>query len=412
MTDPHQQREHDLIVWGASGFTGSLVVEYLLQHYAPGTALRWAIAGRNPDKLAAMLQKVAGDQNAVPILTGDSHDAAALDRLAKSARVILTTVGPYAQYGTPLVRACAENGTHYCDLAGEPQWIRQMIDRYEETASQQGARIVHSCGFDSIPSDFGVWFLQQHAMDRHGQPCKEIKLLVKASKGGVSGGTVASSLNAMAEARSDRDVARALVDPYSLNPEGLRHGPDGRDQTGVVFDDTAGSWTAPFIMAVINTKIVRRSNALLDFPYGRDFRYSEAVMTGPGLAGRCKAASVTAGLGAFMAASSNRISRSLIVERLLPKPGEGPDRAKREAGFFNLRLYGTLPDGGLLRARVTGDRDPGYGSTSKMLSESAVCLAQDELSAAGGSWTPVSAMGDALFKRLTGNAGLTFTIEE
>jgi short subunit dehydrogenase-like uncharacterized protein len=335
-----------------------------------------------------------------------------MQQLARSTRVMLTTVGPYAKYGTLLVAACAENGTHYCDLCGEPQWMRQMIDRYQQTARQQGARIVHSCGFDSIPSDFGVWFLQQRALEQHGQLCQEIKLLVKAMKGGASGGTIASSMTAMEEARRDRSIARILVDPYSLNPEGERHGPDSRDQTSMVFDQTARTWTAPFIMAMINTKIVRRSNALLDYAYGRDFKYSEVVMTGPGIAGWIKASSITAGLGAFMLANANKVTRSLIVERLIPKPGEGPDREQRENGFFNLQLIGKLGNGDLIRARVTGDRDPGYGSTSKMLSESAVCLAQDDLSVDGGFWTPVSAMSEPLMQRLTRNAGLTFSILE
>ena len=406
-----EKREFDLIVWGASGFTGRLVVEYLLANYSPGSSLRWAIAGRDRNKL----EKVLHDRAAVnppPILIGDSNDAGSMQQLARSTRVMLSTVGPYAKYGTLLVAACAENGTHYCDLCGEPQWMRQMIDRYQQTARQQGARIVHSCGFDSIPSDFGVWFLQQHALEQHGQLCQEIKLLVKAMKGGASGGTIASSMTAMEEARRDRSIARILVDPYSLNPEGQRHGPDSRDQTSMVFDQTARTWTAPFIMAMINTKIVRRSNALLDYAYGRDFKYSEVVMTGPGIAGWIKASSITAGLGAFMLANANKVTRSLIVERLVPKPGEGPDREQRENGFFNLQLIGKLGNGDLIRARVTGDRDPGYGSTSKMLSESAVCLAQDDLSVDGGFWTPVSAMSEPLMQRLTRNAGLTFSILE
>jgi len=411
MDNPPAKREFDLIVWGASGFTGRLVVEYLLAHYPPAPSLRWAIAGRNEEKLKQVLSGLATDE-APAIMLGDSDDAASMQRLARSTRVLLSTVGPYAKYGSKLVAACAEGGTHYCDLCGEPQWMRQMIDQYQRTARQHGARIVHSCGFDSIPSDFGVWFLQRHALVQHGQPCREIKLLVKATRGGASGGTLASSLNVLEEARRDRNVARILADPYSLNPEGERQGPDGRDQTGTVFDKQARTWTAPFVMATINTKVVRRSNALLDYAYGRDFRYSESIMTGAGIAGWCKAAGITAAIGAFMLASGNRTTRSLVVERLIPQPGEGPDREQRENGFFNLQLIGTLSNGDLIRARVTGDRDPGYGSTSKMLSESAICLAQDELSVEGGFWTPVSAMGEALLQRLTGNAGLSFSILE
>jgi len=412
MATGNDNRQHDLIVWGASGFTGRLVVEYLFSNYPPGSGLRWAVGGRNTEKLRQVLADSGGDEAGVPVVIADSGNADSMRELAESSKVILSTVGPYARFGSMLVSACAQSGTHYCDLAGEPHWIRQMIDLYHETAKQSGARIVHSCGFDSIPSDFGVWFLQRAAAERFGEQCREIRLYVRATSGGMSGGTVASSMNLMDEARRDRNIARILVDPYSLNPEGERHGPDGRDQTGVAFDSLAGSWTAPFIMATINTKIVRRSNALLDFAYGRDFRYSEVIMTGSGISGWTRASGITAGLGAFMLGSGNRITRSLIVDRLIPKPGEGPDRAQREAGFFNLMLIGTLASGQQLRAKVTGDRDPGYGSTSKMLGESAVCLAHDELTASGGSLTPVSAMGESLLQRLTENAGLTFSVME
>ncbi|MDJ0927257.1 MAG: saccharopine dehydrogenase NADP-binding domain-containing protein [Gammaproteobacteria bacterium] len=409
---PTAERPYDIVVWGASGFTGRLVAEYLLAHYPPGDVLRWAVAGRNRDKLATVLNDLGAAPDSVPILTGDSHDRASLQRIAGSTRVVLTTVGPYAKYGSELVEACAGCGTHYCDLTGEPQWMRRMIDAYEATARETGARIVHACGFDSIPSDFGVWFLQQQARARFRVPCGEIRLLVKGSRGGVSGGTVASGMNAAAEAQADREVARVLVDPYALNPAGERQGPDGRDQAGIEFDAVAGGWTAPFVMAAINTRIVRRTNALLDYPYGRDFRYREAVFTGKGPGGWLGAAGVTAFLGAMMLANASSWSRRNVLERLAPKPGEGPDRRTRETGFFNLLLWGRMPDGEILRARVRGDRDPGYGSTSKMLAESAICLAQDSIEVGGGFWTPVSAMGESLFARLTKNAGLSFELAE
>jgi short subunit dehydrogenase-like uncharacterized protein len=288
--------------------------------------------------------------------------------------------------------------------------MRRMIDAHHSAAQASGARIVHSCGFDSIPSDFGVWFLQREANRLHGVNCREIRMLVRVMKGGASGGTIASMTQAMDEARADRKIARILVDPYALNPEGEREGPDRRDQTGVVYDELAKSWTAPFVMAGINTKIVRRTNALCAYPYGKDFRYSEAVMTGPGPVGWSKATMMTAGLAAFMLANSNRLGRSLLVNPLVPSPGEGPSRKERENGFFKMLFFGTLPDGAAMRASVTGDRDPGYGSTSKMLSESAVCLAKDPSQVGGGFGTPVSAMGEALFKRLISNAGLTFDL--
>jgi short subunit dehydrogenase-like uncharacterized protein len=405
------QRQYDLVVWGASGFTGRLVVEYLVKKYPPGGDLRWAVAGRDRSKLETVLAKIDGSEQQPAIIIADSHDEESLQRLTQNTKVVLTTVGPYASYGSELVAACARNGTHYCDLAGEVQWMRAMIDRHQSTAVASGARIVPSCGFDSIPSDIGVLCLQNHALDAYGAPCDEITLLVKAMKGGASGGTVASMLTAMDQARQDRDIAKILSDPYALNPAGERGGPDGPDQTGVEFNADAGVWTGPFIMAAVNTRIVRRSNALCDFPYGRDFRYREATITGSGSGGWCKSALLTAGLGTFMLASSIAFTRKTIVPRLVPKPGEGPTAQQRENGFFNLQLIGKLPDGKLLRLRVKGDRDPGYGSTSKMLAESAICLAQNKLDVAGGFWTPASAMGTQLLDRLRNNAGVSFELE-
>jgi short subunit dehydrogenase-like uncharacterized protein len=405
------RRSYDIVVCGATGFTGRLVIEYLVRNYAQGGVLRWAAAGRNAGKLQQVLSDIAGPDHAIPLIVADSDDRSSMKSLARSTRVVLTTVGPYAKFGTPLVEACVDSGTHYCDLSGEPQWIRRMIDAYQPDARASGSRIVHSCGFDSIPSDFGVWFLQREALRLHGRPCRQVRMLVRAMKGGASGGTIASMTQAMDEARADRNVARILVDPYSLNPEGERQGPDQRDQTGVIYDSTARTWTAPFIMAGINTRIVRRTNALSAYLYGKDFRYSEAVMSGPGPAGWSKAAAMTAGLGAFMLANSHRLTRSLLVSRLLPEPGEGPSRKERNSGYFKLVFFGTQADGNALRATVTGDRDPGYGSTSKMLGESAVCLAMDSLPVGGGFWTPVSAMGEALYRRLIEKAGIAFELQ-
>ena len=410
MSENNNQRQYDVTVWGASGFTGKLVTEYLNDKYGIGGELRWAIVGRDRQKLETACADVGIQPGSVPIIIADSLDNDSMQGLARVTRVVLTTVGPYAKYGSALVEACVANGTHYCDLAGEVQWMRKMIDRFHSDARKSGARVVHSCGFDSIPSDIGVWFLQREAQKLHGEPCVEIKLLVKAMKGGASGGTYASMMNALEESRRDREIARILVNPYSLNPERERDGPDGRDQAGVEYHDDAGTWTAPFVMGSVNTRIVRRTNALRQYAYGRNFRYSEATMTGGGPAGWMKSVSMTAGLGGFMLASSFDFSRSILVRRFLPKPGEGPNAEQRESGFFNLSLVGKLANGTLMRARVTGDRDPGYGSTSKMLSESAVCLAMDDLPSKGGFWTPASAMPDALFRRLQDNAGLDFAI--
>lgn len=406
-----QNREYDVVVLGASGFTGRLVVEYLLENYPPGDDLRWAIAGRNPEKLQQLLDDVADTENRPPVLIADSHDRESLDRITTASKVILTTVGPYAKYGSELVEACVRNGTHYCDLCGEVQWMRQMIDQHQAGAEASGARIVMSCGFDSIPSDMGVWFLQEKSRELHGETCDAATLLVRAMKGGASGGTYASMLHAIEQARSDRNIARILTDPYALNPKDRRGKADERDQRSAVFNPDAGTWTAPFVMAGVNTRVVRRSHALEHFPYGESFRYHEATMTGRGFPGRLKATAFSAGLTIFMLLSAMRFTRESIVRKILPDPGEGPSRDEREAGYFNLLLLGRQPDGSLIRVRIKGDRDPGYGSTSKMLAESAICLAMDEQLTGGGLWTPSTAMGSLLMRRLTERAGLSFELE-
>ena len=405
-------REFDVIVWGATGFTGSLVCQYMLEQYGVGKDLRWAIAARNADKLAALKALLGEGAAELPEIIADSHDERSLDAMVTRTAVVLTTVGPYAKYGTPLVAACARHGTHYCDLAGEVQWVRRMIDGYEAQAADTGARIVHCCGFDSVPMDIGAWFLQREAKQRYGNYCESIKLYVRAMRGGASGGTMASMMNVMREARADRDVARVLARPYSLNPVGQQTGSDKPDQRGTAYDDDASTWTAPFVMATVNTRVVRRSHALQGFPYGDDFRYSECISTGKGLGGWVKATMVSSGLAALVFFASFGFTRKLLERFILPKPGEGPDKEERENGFYNLAQIGKLPDGTTIRGKVTGDRDPGYGSTSKMLAECAVCLARDELAVGGGVWTPAAAMGAKLLERLQSNAGLTFEIVE
>ena len=407
---PDDDREFDVVIFGASGFTGRLVVEYMHAQYPPQSGLNWAVAGRDVDKLQAVLSGMGIDPSGVETLIADSADRDSLDALTRRCRVVLTTVGPYAQYGSELVASCVANGTSYCDLAGEVQWMRQMIDRHQNDAAASGARIVHACGFDSIPSDLGVWFLQQESVERFGRNCQTVELGVRAMRGGMSGGTVASLLNAVEMGKQDRDIRRILIDPYSLNPEGQRDGPDGRDQPGVEYSELLETWTCPFVMALINMRVVRRSNALLDFDYGRDFEYNEAVITGRGASGWMKAATASSAFKAFMVASAIDLTRNYVVKPLLPAQGEGPSPKAREKGFFNLVLAGKTNAGETIRVRVTGDRDPGYGSTCKMIAESAVCLAVDDLDVDGGFWTPASAMGGRLLKRLRKNAGVQFEV--
>lgn len=405
-------REFDIVLWGATGFTGSLVASYLLERYGAGGNPGWALAGRNRAKLDALKSRLGPGAAALPLVTADSHDRASLNRLASRTRVLVSTVGPYARYGSPLVAACVGNGTDYCDLAGEVQWIRQMIDAHHESASSTGARVVHSCGFDSVPMDIGTWYLQQQAMQVRGEYCRAVTTYVKAMRGGGSGGTFASMLNLIEEARRDRTVARIVADPYALNPAGEREGFDTRDLRVARYDARAGGWTAPFVMAGINTRVVRRSHALQGYPYGRDFRYEEALLTGPGWRGRARAKVMTAALGGLVFAASHRGTRTLLKSLVLPKPGEGPNERARESGYFVLLQRGEWPDGKTLWSRVGGRRDPGYGSTSRMLGECAVSLACDGPAGGGGVLTPASALAPALLPRLRDNAGMTFDIVE
>lgn len=402
-------RDYDIVLYGASGFTGRLVAEYLLETYGNGEDLNWAIAGRNEEKLRAVAAELGAPDT--PVIIADSDDAGALADMAALATVVCTTVGPYALYGSALVEACATTGTHYCDLTGEVPWMREMISRHQDAARKSGARIVHTCGFDSIPSDLGTLFLQQAMQERHGVVAREVRLRVSRFSGAFSGGTVASMINIMEQAGKDRQVRRVIADPYALYPDDCPPGNDSNDQTTAVYDPDFGRWTLPFVMAGINTRVVRRSNALLDFAYGEDFSYQEAMLA-PRRRGAVGARLTALGMTAGTFSLAVPPLRAL-AKRFLPAPGEGPSAEQREKGFFDIYLYGVHPhdrDNDLI-ARVTGDRDPGYGSTSKMLAEAAVCLSRDELDCEGGFWTPASAMGDTLIERLVDSAGLTFTVE-
>lgn len=407
--------KYDVLVWGASGFVGKLICEYLVANYGGDPGFRWAIGGRSAAKLEALKKDLGPLAADLPVLTGDASDLSALEEIVTQTKVVLTTVGPYAKYGSELVAACVKHGIDYVDLAGEAQWIRRMIDSHQAEAEKTGARIVPCCGFDSVPSDLGVFFLNQQVKKQTNAPCVRIKMRVKAMKGGASGGTVASMINLMEEMRCDKQVAEIMRDPYSLNPEGLRQGPEQPSVTPVEYDPDAHSWIAPFVMAGINTRVVQRTNALLDYTYGENFQYDEAMMMGEGLSGRLATYGLAGGLGAFGAAAALSPTRALISRFLLPKPGEGPSKKERENGFYNLVFLGETEAGQHFAARVVGDKDPGYGSTAKMISECAICLAKDNITdeqTGGGFWTPAAAMGDQLLDRLTENAGLTFQMED
>jgi short subunit dehydrogenase-like uncharacterized protein len=405
------EREFDVVVWGASGFTGRLVAAHLLAAYGVGGALRWALAGRSEMRLAEVRRGLGTEAAALPLILANADDAAGLEALARRTRVVCTTVGPYALYGSTLVAACAAQGTHYCDLTGEVPWMRRMIDAHHDHARQTGARIVHTCGFDSIPSDLGVWFLQREMGRRFGSAADRVKFRLRDARGGFSGGTIASLLNMQDEAERDAEVRAVLADPYGLNPDGERRGLDGPDRALPEFDADFDAWAAPFVMGTINTRVVRRSNALLGHAYGRDFRYDEALLVPFGVWGFPLAATVSAGTAvAGVAASIGPLRRTL--SRLLPQPGQGPSRHVRESGYFRIELLGRNAAGEVLRVAVRGDRDPGYGATSRMLGEAAVCLARDPLASPGGVLTPAVAMGDALLERLPVHAGVTFDVVE
>ena len=400
----------DLVVMGASGFTGRLVVEYLLDRYGVDGSLRWAIAGRNQKKLQALASSLGADD--LPVIEADSHDRASLDRLVTQTHVVCSTVGPYALYGDELVAACVAAGTDYCDLTGEVPWMRRMLDQHASEAHKTGARIVHCCGFDSIPSDMGVWFLQQAAMERLGQPLVEIKMGVEAMRGKMSGGTAASMMNIIQESQRDPHTAKVLKNPFALCPEGMQSGPRQPYVKGPQFDQGLNAWLAPFVMAAINTRVVHKSHALAGRPWGDGFVYDEAMMTGRGWKGRRRAWVWSLMLGGFALGSAIKPIRAVMKKTVLPEQGEGPSQKERETGFFKLRFFGKTADGQMLSARVTGDRDPGYGSTAKMLSEAAVCWASQcsKGSVAGGFWTPSTALGEALKQRLVDSAGLTFEL--
>ena len=399
-------KQFDIIIWGASSFTGKLVTEYLFNKFG-SSKIKWAIAGRDLGKLKKVRSQVA-DKN-IPIFIADSFDEESLLKFVKKTKVICSTVGPYSLYGTKLVKLCVENYTNYCDITGEAHWIRTLIDNFHEEAKSKKIKIVNSCGFDSIPSDMGVYFIQNEMKKVYKTYAKSIKMRVAGIRGGISGGTYSSINNLLKEAYADKIVFKVLNNPYGLNPKDKMDGLDKKDLRKIIFDKESNSWIYPFIMAGINTKIVRRSNALLNFQYGNDFRYDEAMMAGKGFSGFWKAILAVFPL-AMVGLNPNSFLKK-IINSFMPKPGEGPGVEKRKNGFYNLRFYITIDEKRKAFAKVIGDSDPGYGSTSKMLAESALCLALDNLPKNYGILTPSSAMGEKLLDRLIKNAGLSFEIK-
>ena len=392
------ERELDIVVFGATGFTGRLVADYLAAHPKAG---RWAIAGRSRDKLAAL-------GFPVPIIVADAMDDAAMAAVARRTRVVCTTVGPFGKYGSALVKACAEAGTHYCDLTAEVPWMRRMIDQHDAAAKASGARIVHACGYDSIPSDLGTLLAQETFRARFGRAATKVTSYFGAMRGGVSGGTVASGFAIAREAKADKAVRRILANPYALDPDPRAKRPPAPDELKLGWDRGQRKFTAPFVMAASNTRIVRRSHALAGFPWGEGFVYREVMAMPASARGLARAAAFTAGLGAFAVVMGVEPLRD-FVEKKLPQPGHGPSKEMRDAGYWKLEVVAS--DGAdRVAYRMSDQRDPGYGSTACMLAEAALCLAHDpappDPKTRAGFLTPATALGHALPARLRA-AGLT-----
>ena len=423
MTINTDKRAYTIVLYGATSFVGQITAHYLAQFLTEqkpnedaSQSVTWAIAGRDEDKLKKLQDEIVSKQgnkaDKVAIIIANSNDEASLDAMTKQTQVLISTVGPYLKYGEPLIKSCAQNGTDYVDLTGEAIFIKDMLDKYQDTAKQSGARIVNSCGFDSIPSDLGVYFTQQQAQDKFNQACETIHMRVKAAKGGVSGGTIASMGTIFEEVGEDKARRKQVANPYLLNDDTDAPTTRQKNISKPEYDDDHKRWLAPFVMAVINTRIVHRTNQLLSYEYGREFKYDEAMWMQDGVKGKLMSYGLSAGLLGFASAMMFKPSRELLSKHVLPKSGSGPSKSEQENGFFDIRFFGTTAKQDTINTKVTGDRDPGYGSTSRMLAQSALCLAQDisQEDVAGGFWTPATAMGDKLIQRLEEHAGLSFEI--
>ena len=386
-----ETKKYDFIVFGATGFTGKLVVEYLVERYLGNPEIKWALAGRNLEKL----KSVAKSKNVpddICLFTADSNDKTSVENLVSKTRCILTVVGPYQLYGNNIIESCAKSGTDYVDLCGEPGWMHEKINELSDISKESGSRIVFSCGFDSIPFDLGVLFLQNEIIKRFNKPAPNVRGRVRAMNGEFSGGTAASLGATMSALKEKPELFAVLANPFALSNGFI--GPDQPADNKPVYDEKLDSWVAPFFMAPINTKNIHRSNALMDHIYGEDFCYNEMWIQGTGDEGKAAADFIS---------KSNPLSNA-------PQPGEGPSRESRENGNYDLLFCGDIDDKSI-HVSVTGDMDPGYGSTSKMITESAVCLVKECDDLNGGIYTSASSMGTKLIKRLEDNAGLTFKLE-
>lgn len=404
--------QYDIIVFGATSFVGEILCQYLVREYGVGGEVKWAAAGRSQSKLNKLKRDLGTKAKDLQLLTADAADEDALRCLCKQTKVIISTVGPYALYGEPLVKVCVETGTDYCDLTGEVQWVKRMITRYQGKAQDTGARIIHCCGFDSIPSDMGVWHLQQQAQATFGAPATDIRMRVKAMRGAASGGTIASMINITKEAAKSKELRKDLANPYFICPANHSFNTRQRNVAAPEFDPVSEQWAGPFIMAGINTRVVHRSNGLAGNAYGDNFKYDESMLMGKGHKGRLSAGGFVLGLGAFLAGAAIKPTRWLMENYMLPKPGEGPSPEAQQKGFYDIRFVGETDKGEIIKTKVTGDRDPGYGSTSKMLAQAGLSLAFDvtKEEKGGGFWTTATVFDRRFIDRLEQKAGLSFEL--
>ena len=407
----------DLIVFGATGFTGKLVIEYLIKNYGTkNQKFTWAIAGRDKAKLEELKQSFIGiDSQSVNIETyvADSFNSQSLDILTSSCRIIISTVGPYLKYGLPLVESCVKNHTNYCDLTGEVPFIRESIDLFHEKALNNKCRVIHSCGFDSIPSDLGVLLLQKNSLEKFNKVCEKVNLYVRSIKGGVSGGTISSMINIKKYIHSHPDKRNVLKSPYSLNPiDKINNSTRQPVLKSVRWDNSFNKWTSPFLMSGVNTRVVQRTNAIAEFSYGENFRYNEVSSFDSGLNGFLKAFNMLMTLFFLQLSLRTNLLIWVLKKTIFPKPGEGPSKHKMKNGFFKMKIIGFINKIRKNSVTVTGDSDPGYSATAKMLTESAICILLNEnrIPKKYGVLTPASGIGLILIERLK-EKGISFTID-
>ena len=409
--------KYDLVIMGATGFTGKLVVEYLIRYYGTkNEKFTWAIAGRNQkklEKLKTSFHEIDPHSKNLPILLVDSHDSILLDNMTSVCRLVISTVGPYLKYGKPLIKSCVKNSTDYCDLTGEVPFIRESIDLFEEKAKKNKCRIIHSCGFDSIPSDIGVLLLQTDSLRKFNRTCDEVNLYVRSIRGSFSGGTIESLINISNYTDLNPENKDILKSPFALDPrDSFKNDTRQSSLKSVKWNNDIQRWVCPFIMSGINTRIVRRTNSITNYSYGYNFRYSEVYSFNKGIKGFLKSIIMLVGLGLIQVSVKTKSLLWILRKFKLPKPGEGPSKEKRENGFFKLNIIGLINNTQKNSVTVTGQGDPGYLATSKMLTESAlsVLLEKEKLPTIYGVLTPASGIGIVLAERLK-ERGINFIID-